>query len=107
MTGFSLTTASARRYGSGTEYPPGFQMEAGLKKPTLFSLVLLVLANCSSQQQIIEKATDESVEVILNHLEPYMIKGVPSRLVLEKEFSIDTENEKTAQIGLTEREKFD
>ena len=78
-----------------------------MNKTILFSLALLVLANCSSQQQKIDKTVDEGVEVILNHLEPYMIKGVPSRLVLEKEFSIDTENEKIAQIGLTEIETFD
>jgi hypothetical protein len=76
-------------------------------KPTLFSLVLLLLANCSSQQQIIDKPTEEGVEVILNHLEPYAIKGVSSRLILEKDFSIDTENEKLAQTGLTEMETFD
>src|SRR4030042_2892168 len=83
------------------------QKEAHMKKTILFSLILLILADCSSRQQKIEKTMDEGVEVILNHLEPYILKGVPSRLILEKEFSIDTENEDMAKIGLTEMETFD
>jgi hypothetical protein len=78
-----------------------------MKKTILYSLVFVVLAGCRSGQQKIERATDEGVEVVLNHLEPYVIKGVPSRLILEKEFSIDTENEELARIGLTEMETFD
>jgi hypothetical protein len=78
-----------------------------MKRTILLSLVFLVLASCSSRQQKIDKTTDEGVEVVLNHLEPYAVKGVPSRLVLEKESSIDTENEKIAQIGLAEMETFD
>jgi hypothetical protein len=78
-----------------------------MKRTILLSLVFLVLASCSSRQQKIDKTTDEGVEVVLNHLEPYAIKGVASRLVQEKEFSIDTEDEDIAQIGLTEMETFD
>lgn len=78
-----------------------------MKKTILFSLIFLALAGCRSQRQKIEKTTEEGVEVVLNHLEPYVIKGVPSRLILEKELSIDTENEQTAKIGLTEMETFD
>jgi hypothetical protein len=83
------------------------QKEASMKKRMLFSLILLVLAGCSSHKQKIDKTTDEGVEVVLNHFEPYVIKGVPSRLVLEMEFSIDTEDEQIAQAGLTEMEAFD
>jgi hypothetical protein len=78
-----------------------------MKRTILLSLVFLVSASCSSRQPKIDKTTDEGVEVILNHLEPYAIKGVPSRLMLEKDFSIDTENEDIAKIGLTEMETFD
>jgi 6-bladed beta-propeller len=84
-----------------------FPKEAGMKKTTLLSLVLLVLAGCRSHQQKVEKTSDEGVEVVLNHLEPYVLKGVLSQLILEKEFSIDTEDEKIAQSGLTEMETFD
>jgi len=78
-----------------------------MKRTILLSLVFLVSAGCSSRQQKIDKTTDEGVEAVLNHLEPYAIKGVPSRLMLEKDFSIDTENEDIAKIGLTEMETFD
>jgi hypothetical protein len=78
-----------------------------MKKAALFALTLLLLASCLSHKQRIEKTTDEGVEVILNHFEPYTIEGVASRLVLEKELSIDTEDENLAKIGLTEMETFD
>ena len=78
-----------------------------MRKTIRLALVILVLAGCRSGQQKIERTTDEGVEVVLNHLEPYVIKGIPSRLILEKEFSIDTENEETVKIGLTEMETFD
>jgi len=78
-----------------------------MRKTIRLALVILVLAGCRSGQQKIERTTDEGVEVVLNHLEPYVIKGIPSRLILEKEFSIDTENEAMAKVGLAEMETFD
>lgn len=78
-----------------------------MKKVGLISFFLLFLANCTSQIQKIEKTTDEGVEVVLNHLEPTRIKDVASRLILERELSIDTESEEVAKTGLTEMETFD
>jgi hypothetical protein len=47
------------------------------------------------------------VEVVLNHIEPYKIKGEPSILHLEREFSIDTEKEDILKTGLTDIWDFD
>jgi hypothetical protein len=50
----------------------------------------------------VERITDDGVEVVINHLEPYKIKGQPIFLYLEKEFSIDTEDDSIAALGLTD-----
>lgn len=50
---------------------------------------------------------EDGVEVIVNYLEPYKIKGEPSTLHLEEEFTIDTEKEEIAELGLTDIRGFD
>jgi len=47
------------------------------------------------------------VEVIINHVEPYKIKGESGTPVLERAFSIDTEKEEVLKTGLTDIETFD
>jgi hypothetical protein len=42
------------------------------------------------------------VEVIQNHIEPYTLKGEATSLTLTKEFTLDTEREDLAEIGLTD-----
>jgi len=50
---------------------------------------------------------EDGVEVIVNHLEPYKIKGEPSLLNLEEEFAIDTEKDELVEMGLTMINNFD
>ncbi|MDH4271802.1 MAG: 6-bladed beta-propeller [Candidatus Aminicenantes bacterium] len=40
------------------------------------------------------------MEVVLNHLEPYSLPGVPSALELEEDFSIDTESDEATAASL-------
>jgi len=47
------------------------------------------------------------VEVVLNHLKPYVLRGEPSTLTLERVLSIDTEKDSTAAQGVTEIFSFD
>ena len=49
---------------------------------------------------------ENGVEVVINHLEPYSLPGVPSKLTLEEIFSIDTEKEEIVKTGLTNIETF-
>ena len=72
-----------------------------MKKLIYLCLALFLLLHCGSQQEKIEKYTEDGVEVIVNHLEPYKIKGEPSTLQLDEEFTIDTENEDIVKTGLT------
>ncbi len=70
-----------------------------------FSIVIQLIG-CEKQEQV-EKYMEDGVEVIVNHLEPYKIKGEPNSLCLEEKFTIDTEKDAIAEIGLTEVYNFD
>lgn len=73
-----------------------------MKKTVLFILMLFLLIHCRPKQDEIERTMENGVEVVVNHLEPYKIKGDPSILHLEEEFVIDTEKDEIAQLGLTD-----
>jgi hypothetical protein len=68
----------------------------------LFVLTLFTPFSCTPKAGRVERIMEDGVEVVLNHFEPYKIKGEPTTFALEREFSIDTENEKIAELGLTE-----
>lgn len=44
---------------------------------------------------------EDGVEVVINYLEPYQVKGEPSTFELEKEITIDTEAEDLAELGIS------
>jgi hypothetical protein len=72
------------------------------------SLVILLFISfgCEKQEQV-ERFLEDGVEVIVNHLEPYKIRGEPSTLFLEEIFTIDTERDDIAEIGLNDIGAFD
>jgi hypothetical protein len=78
-----------------------------MKKFAVFFLILFIFSFCGPKYKKVEKIIEDEVEVVLNHLEPYKIKGESGNLLLENEFSIDTENEDMLKIGLTDIETFD
>jgi hypothetical protein len=45
---------------------------------------------------------EDGAEVVINHLEPYRIKGEATNLTLEEVFTIDTEKDDVAELGLTD-----
>lgn len=49
---------------------------------------------------------ENGVEVVINHIDPYTIKGQSTSLNLEKEFVIDSERDDIAEIGLTYIDSF-
>lgn len=66
----------------------------------LLSLILLI--SCGSKAEKVEKVMEDGVEVVLNRNVPYVIKGEPSTFTLQREFTIDTENDKMTVLGLTD-----
>jgi len=71
-----------------------------MKKLIYLVLILSIFLYCAPKQEKIERIIEDGIEVVVNHLEPYQIKGEPSTLILEEEFVIDMESEKMAEIGM-------
>jgi hypothetical protein len=71
-----------------------------MKKHITLILILLVFSYCAPKQKKVERIIEDGVEVIVNHSEPYQIRGEPSTFTLEKEFVIDTEREDLAELGI-------
>jgi len=78
-----------------------------MNKVLFLILILLLSSFCGPKPEEIEKIYEGGVEVVVNHLEPYRIRGEPSLLSLQEEFSIDTENDDTAALGLTDINNFE
>jgi len=72
----------------------------------LASLILLFFCFCGPKQEKVEKIIEDGVEVIVNHIEPYKIKGQPTAFNMEEEFVIDSERDDIAEIGLTYIDSF-
>ena len=73
-----------------------------MRQTIILFFMILFLLSCSSNQDTVERITEDGVEVIINHLMPYKTKDQPSSLSLEREFSIDTEDDSVAALGLTD-----
>ena len=78
-----------------------------MKKNLSLLLALLSLGFCSQTQNEVEKIMEDGVEVIVNHLEPYTIKGEFTALTLKEELTIDLEKEEIAALGLNDVWGFD
>ena len=76
--------------------------EGLMKKYLALVSALLFFLCCAPKGEKVEKVMEDGVEVVLNRLEPYSIKGESATFTLEEEFSIDTEDEKIAELGLTD-----
>ena len=72
-----------------------------MKKLIYLVLILSLFFCCGPKQEKVEKFMEDGVEVVVNHLEPYQIKGELTTFILEEEFLIDMESEKMAEIGMT------
>jgi hypothetical protein len=77
-----------------------------MKKLIFLALILLLFLSCRQKEKV-EKIMEDGVEVVINHIEPYIIKGESGTLHLERQFSIDTEKEEMLEIGLIDIETFD
>lgn len=73
-----------------------------MNKTAALISILFLFCLCAPKSEKVEKITEDGVEIVLNRIESYSIKGEPSTFTLEEEFSIDTEDDKTAELGLTD-----
>ena len=70
-------------------------------------MVLLAYLYYGPKQEKIEKIIENGVEVVINHLEPYQIKGELSSLVLEEELSIDFASDEIGELGIADATNFE
>lgn len=78
-----------------------------MRKIVFLILILSFFIYCGPKQDEVERTIVDGVEVVVNHQEPYRLKGTPSQLQLESLFSIDTEDANIYEIGLVDIEAFD
>jgi hypothetical protein len=71
-----------------------------MKKLVCFLVGISFLVSCGAKQAKVDKVIEDGVEVVLNHLEPYQVKGEPSHLSLREEIRIDFEQAKYGGLGL-------
>ena len=77
-----------------------------MKRIALCLLAVALLVSCKAEHPRIDKVIENGVEVVINHVEPYALPGVPSTLALEEIMTIDTEREEIVKTGLTSIESF-
>ena len=73
-----------------------------MKKLFCFLVGISLLVSCGSRQPQVDRVYENGVEVVLNHLEPYILKGQPSYLDVKEETRIDFEKEEYSGLGLKE-----
>jgi outer membrane protein assembly factor BamB len=73
-----------------------------LRNAACLVLVFLFFYACAPKSELPEKVMEDGAEVVHNRIEPYTIEGEPSTFTLEREFAIDTEDDRIAQLGLTD-----
>ncbi len=78
-----------------------------MKKIVFLLITLSFLFQCAAEIEDVERIMEDGVEIVINHLEPYKIKGEPSTLHLEVEFTIDTEKDEIAEAGVTDIGSYD
>ena len=77
-----------------------------MKRLAPLALFLLTFNFCAPTGEKPEKIMENGVEVVVNHLEPYKIKGESTTFSLKKEFTIDTERNDIAELGLVDVDSF-
>jgi len=78
-----------------------------MRKTLCLILCFAFFLTCGPKQNEVERIVEDGVEVVINHLEPYKIEGILATFALEREVTIDTENDEIAETGLVDIEAFD
>ncbi len=73
-----------------------------MKKLIYLTLMISLFLFCGPKNEKVERLIEDGIEVVINHIEPYQIRAEPSKLSIEKEFTIDLEKDEFVNIGLTD-----
>jgi len=82
-----------------------------MKRPLAIAIVSgcagVLLVSACARPGPVERTREGGVEVVINHIEPYRLKGRPSTFSLEKVLTIDTERDDLAEAGLGSAGEWD
>lgn len=70
-------------------------------------LTALLCICCGGGGSAVHKTIEDGVQVVLNPAQPVRLMGEPSVLTLDKVFSLDTEDDAIAALGITDVVAFD
>jgi hypothetical protein len=77
-----------------------------MNRSVYFILIIFLFVSCQPKEEKVEKFMENEVEVVVNYIEPYKIKGETFALNLEEEFRIDMERDDILEAGLADARKF-
>lgn len=66
-----------------------------------------LIAYCGSKQPQIDRAMENGVEIVLNHLAPYPVKDEPTDFRLKEELTIDFGSPEIGELGIADSTSFD
>jgi len=78
-----------------------------MKRTAVLFLSFFLLFSCGEKAGKVEKSMENGVEIILNHEQPYKIKGEPSSFSEKEETAIDFERSDLAEKGIGSVQGFD
>jgi len=82
-------------------------MDSLIRKAGRIILLALLCVGCGGGEARIQKAIENGVEVVLNPATPLQLKSKPLVLSMERVLSLDTEDDATAALGVTDIADFD
>ena len=77
-----------------------------MRNIALLMSFLLLFTQCNRKRTQIEKISEDGVEVVVNHREPYSLPGIPAGLTLKEVLLIDTEKDEVLNTGMSTMESF-
>lgn len=78
-----------------------------MKKVALIVFASIFVLDCSPPKEQVEKIIEGDIEIIINHAEPYKIKGEAANLSLEKEMTIDFSSDDIGELGIADSTDFE
>lgn len=78
-----------------------------MKKIILVISILFLFIYCGPKQDKVEKIVEDGVEVVINNLEPYKIKGEPKSIEIQEDLRLDFEPKEIAELGISDVESLE
>lgn len=66
----------------------------------VLGIICACLVGCNGKRNVIDRTWEKGVEVIINHLDPYILRGEPASFTLTREVTIDLSQNDLASQGI-------